>query len=172
MYVSNPEAQKRLINNLFALASFESTAANNISVLEALEMIIVAFSHKFPEYLSPKWGDREYGSYTANPLLLHRAEALIKEQRLELDGSDALAFESVYRDNSNPQARFIESLLGFRESHTSFAVDDDSSEIVREIELVVRTFTQEFSDYLKPKARSDAWLIRMVEEILENQHAA
>ncbi len=176
VYVYNPEVQAKLINNLFAMVAFEVKRSKDGAIIEALEMIIVAFSDKFPEYLSATYDLTGLGCgggmYIAKPSLLHKASALIKKQELKVIASDALAFESLYRDNPAPQARLVEALFGFRAVHTDFATEEDSPEIVNEIELIIRAFTREFPDYLEPETRPDQRLIRMVGEVLEAQHAA
>ncbi len=175
-YHDNPEAQAKLVRNLFALAACEVFSSSDSKVISAIEMLIVAFTDKYPTYLAPKYivnDDTGGGVYEVEPLLLEQVIALVKEQTLKIVPLDIQDFEALYKGNPVAQAHFVENLLGFRAVHSEFGpADDDSTEIVKEIETVINAFSAAFPDYLDKEAGSNPLLIEAATELTREYYAA
>ncbi len=176
LYDKNPHAQARFVRSLASMAAFETSRDKGRGVIDALEMIIIAFSDRYSEYLQPTYSlsghDLGGGLYEADPILLDQIEGLRREQELKLSALEGEDFNTLYSGDPIFQARFVESLLGFSAVHSEFgSIERDSSIIVEEVNTVVTAFTRQFPEYVMAP-NSDPALCRRAQALLEQPHAA
>lgn len=176
LYDKNPHAQARFVRSLASMAAFEANRNDDGGVVDALEMLIIAFSDRYSEYLQPTYDLSEHdlggGLYEADPMLLDQIEVLKREQKLKLSALEGEDFSVLYGDDPIFQARFIESLLGFSAVHSEFgSIEYDSSIIVKEVDAVVIAFTRQFPEYVMAP-NSDPALSQRVRALLERPYAA